>query len=584
MSINSSIDSNTTFLASGGARGITAAAVIKLAQTYSCKFILLGRTTLTGDPPAWAEEKQDEATLKQRIFEQLQAQGEAATPVKVQAVYRSLTTQRDIRATLNAIDQAGGKAEYLSVDVTDAIALQQKLQPCLERWGPITAIIHGAGNLADKRIEKKTEQDFERVYAPKVVGLDHLLQSVVPEQLRYLILFSSVAGFYGNAGQTDYAIANEILNKTAHWMQPRYPNCHTVAINWGPWDSGMVSPALQRAFAERGIETIPLAVGTQMMVDELSLEHRETQVVIGSPLKMPAIKVSEALRTYHLHRQLQLASNPFLFDHVIAGQPVLPTTCAIAWMVHACEQLYPGYQFVQLQQLKILKGIIFDDHLADEYQLDIVETDKQNGIALDTKIWSRTPTGQPRYHFSAQIQLQSHSPDAPNDPTLVVTVHPEPEQEVYQQGDLSLFHGPMFQGVNAVLEASSNHLVARCSVEPLSDRQQGQFPVHTINPYIADVQSHSLWIWTQRFCEQGCLPAEIRQYEQFRSIPFDQDFYVFCRIKSQTGTAVVADVIAHDQYGNIYNRMLDAKGTKLPLNRLIAKEPSNAISQHSAPC
>ncbi|WP_299487996.1 SDR family NAD(P)-dependent oxidoreductase [Acaryochloris sp. IP29b_bin.137] len=584
MSIPSPLDHNTTFLASGGARGITAAAVIKLALTYSCKFILLGRTALTGDPPAWAEDEQDEATLKQLIFEQLQAQREASTPVKVQAVYRSLTTQRDIRATLNAIEQAGGKAEYLSVDVTDAIALKQTLQPCLERWGPITGMIHGAGNLADKRIEKKTEQDFERVYAPKVVGLDNLLQSVVPEQLRYLVLFSSVAGFYGNAGQTDYAIANEILNKTAHWMQPRYPNCHTVAINWGPWDSGMVSPALQRAFAERGIETIPLAVGTQMMMDELSPDHREAQVVIGSPLTMPAIKVSDALRTYHLRRKLQLAANPFLFDHVIAGQPVLPATCAIAWMVHACEQLYPGYQFVQLQQFKILKGIIFNEHLADEYQLDIVETGKQNGIALATKIWSRTPTGQPRYHFSAQIQLQSHSPDVPTDPTLAVTVSPEPEQGLYQQGALSLFHGPMFQGVNAVLDASPHRLIARCCVEPLSDRQQGQFPVYTINPYIADVQSHSLWIWTQRFCEQGCLPAGMRQYEQFRSIPFHQNFYVSCRIKSQTGTAVVADVITHDSYGNLYNRMLDAKGTKLPLNQLATQEKPSSTAQQSAPC
>lgn len=576
-SFASEIDCNTTFLVSGGARGITADAVIKLAQTCPCKFILLGRSILEDTIPAWAAGEDDEAALKQRIFEHLK--DESPTPAQVQARYRSLTAQREIRATLDAIEQAGGAADYLSVDVTDAIALKQTLQPCLDRWGPITGIIHGAGNLADKRIEKKTEQDFERVYAPKVEGLENLLQCVAPESLRHLVLFSSVVGFYGNAGQTDYAIANDILNKSAHWIKRHYPNCHVMAIDWGPWDSGMVNPALKQAFAERGIETIPVNVGTQMLVNELSTEEPATQVMIGSPLTMPAIKVSDELRTYHLRRQLQLADNPFLFDHMIAGQPVLPATCAIAWMAHACEQLYPGYQFVQLQQFKILKGIVFDDHLADEYLLDIVETNKQNGIALETKIWSRTRTGQPRYHFSAGIQLQAQTPEVPSDPSLAITTKPEPEPSRYQQGGLSLFHGPIFQGVKAVLNARSDGLIAQCWVASVDDRQQGQFPVQTINPYIADVQIHPLWLWTQQFCEQGCLPAGIRQYEQFLPIPFQTDFYVSCQIKSQTRTAVVADVMTHDRYGNLYNRMLDAQGTKLPIHQLAPKERAGVTPQ-----
>jgi hypothetical protein len=38
------------------------------------------------------------------------------------------------------------------------------------------------------------------------------------------VLFSSIVGFFGNVGQSDYAIANEILNKSAHLIKRKYPS------------------------------------------------------------------------------------------------------------------------------------------------------------------------------------------------------------------------------------------------------------------------------------------------------------------------------------------------------------------------
>lgn len=183
-------------------------------------------------------------------------------------------------------------------------------------------LVHGAGNLADKPIEKKTAEDFDLVYAPKVKGLENLLNCMNPSQLDCLVLFSSVVGFYGNAGQTDYGIANDILNKTAYLIKQKYPQCHTVAINWGPWDSGMVSPEIKRAFAERKIKTIQIAAGEQMLIAELAPENQQVQVVIGSPLTLEAIAVSPQPKTHQIQRRLSLAANPFLHDHVIMARPV----------------------------------------------------------------------------------------------------------------------------------------------------------------------------------------------------------------------------------------------------------------------
>jgi len=570
LNMKSQISSTSVFLVSGGAKGITAECVIELAKQKKCQFILLGRSAIA-DEPTWAVGCSSESELKQRLMEDFLAKGEKPTPVMVQHEFNAISSKREIEKTLSAIEQAGGQAEYLSVDVTDLSALKSKLEAAVQRTGPVTGIIHGAGNLADKRIERKSERDFETVYNAKVKGLENLLSCVSPSQLDYLVLFSSVVGFYGNVGQSDYAIANEILNKSAYLVKGNYPNCRVAAINWGPWDSGMVSAELKKAFAERNIETIPIDIGSQMLVDELEPANQETvQVLIGSPLIFTPEASTSDLQAFQIHRRLTLAANPFLQDHVIAGNPVLPATCSLSWIANTCEQLYPGYKFFSCANYKVLKGIIFDNNLVSQYILELKELAKSdaNEIEFDAKIWSKNQEGKIRYHYSTQLKLMRQIPVLPTYDSLnVAEDHPSPisSSSLYQSGGLSLFHGPSFQGVKKVLNINAEKITLECFLPRVGERQQGQFPVQTCNPYIADVQVHSLWIWVQHFFETGCLPSEIKKVEQFAAIPFDETFYVSCEVKSKTDAAVVADVIAHNLEGQIYSRMLGAKGTILPL-------------------
>ncbi|RCJ23972.1 beta-ketoacyl synthase [Nostoc sp. ATCC 43529] len=557
------------FLVSGGAKGITAQCAIELAQRYQCKFILLGRSA-AGSEPVWAEGYLGEADLKKQIMEDFLARGEKPTPAMVQKRFNAISSSREIAATLQAIEQAGGQAEYLSVDVTDGLAVSEQVASIVERFGAVTGIIHGAGNLADKRIEKKSLQDFETVYAAKVKGLENLLRCVLPNQLNYLVLFSSVVGFYGNVGQSDYAIANEILNKSAHLFKLNHPDAHVVAINWGPWDSGMVSPELKQAFAERNIETIPIKIGTKMLAEELASANQETvQVIIGSPLVYVPDKLPNELKKFRIHRHLKLAANPFLQDHVIAGHPVLPATCGLLWIANTCEQLYPGYKAFSCTNYKVLKGLIFDENLPTEYTLELQEIAKTgiSEIDFDAKIWSKTPEGKIRYHFSSQMKLKREIPSAPTHKLMNLSQDGKitaTDSSLYQNGTTTLFHGATFQGVKSVLNANLDKITIECYLPEPHEKQQGQFPVQTFNPYITDVQIHAFWIWAQHFHQVACLPSEITTFEQFVPVPFDETFYVSCQIKSKTESALVVDVIAHNQQGQIYTRMLGAKGTILP--------------------
>jgi hypothetical protein len=132
--------------------------------------------------------------------------------------------------------------------------------------GDITGLIHGAGVLADQFIEQKTLTDFERVYSTKVTGLLSMLGCCQNDKIQHLVLFSSLAGFYGNSGQSDYAIANEILNKTAFRFKALNPETQVLSFNWGPWNGGMVTPLLKKMFTDRGVYIIAIDAGAQLLV------------------------------------------------------------------------------------------------------------------------------------------------------------------------------------------------------------------------------------------------------------------------------------------------------------------------------
>lgn len=564
---------DSVVLVSGGARGITASCVVKLAERAHCKFILMGRSPSEMPEIGFDPQHCDDAELKRRIAADLAARGEKPAPVKIQKIFAGIRSSQEIKETLRAVEQAGGQAEYLRVDVADP-GLAEKLSGPVARFGPVTGVIHGAGTLQDKRIEKKTENDFETVYTPKVTGLDNMLHSIDPTRLDFLVLFSSIVGFFGNVGQSDYAIANEILNKSAYLLRRKYPNCHVISINWGPWDSGMVTPELKKMFEARNIEVIPTDVGARLLVEALMPSAGEAvQVVVGGAPMLPASHVEPDLRQYQIRRRLKVDENPFLYDHMIGGHAVLPATCAASWVAYSCEQLYPGYRFFSLEDYRVLKGIVFDENLADEHVLDLHEAFKSDEkIVFDAKISSQTKNGRTQYHYSLRVTLMRQMPVPPT--LQLASENPGetiPGSTLYQDG--TLFHGPSFQGVERLLHLSRGKLVMQVILPHMEDRIQGQFVAYTANPFIYDAIVQCVLIWAQYFYQAPCLPSSLRKLEQYRPIPFGVPCTVSMEVESQSSAHVVGNIVVQDEQGQLYMRLDGLQGTISPyLNRFIGRK------------
>ncbi|MBN2047722.1 MAG: SDR family NAD(P)-dependent oxidoreductase [Anaerolineaceae bacterium] len=546
----------SVILFTGGARGITARCAIELAKALPCKMILLGRSRLEPEPD-WARSHQEPAALKAAIMEHIKQTGEKPLPAEIERVYRRVSAQREIHDTLKQISSVGAQALYLSADVLDPTALQEALREAETTFGPITALVHGAGVLADKLIENKSPQDFQAVYGTKVQGLKNLLQLLNPHTLSTMVLFSSVAGTFGNLGQADYAMANEFLNKFAHQIKHAYPDCRVLSINWGPWDSGMVTPALKKAFDEMNIPLISLEEGARHFVDELLNENDPPpQIVIGSPIRHPAVRDIPA-EPIRLQRAIDLRHNHFLYDHQIGENPVLPATCAAGWMSDACEMSFPGFRFHQLNDFRVLKGVVFEDDTPQTFDVTIKP---RHGTDANTLICEVLITSEPNLRrYLAHIVLKQEMPPAPRHPAPPVSDQPIPGRQFYERK--TLFHGTAFRGLREIIAINEHELYARCRLNAVPASVQGQFSVSSVNPYMNDTVLQGALVWSDRYEEAPCLPLGVKQFTQYQVLPFDEDCFVHLRIVKHTRRRIEADADVFDGRGNILFACKGVQGT-----------------------
>ncbi len=105
-----------------------------------------------------------------------------------------------------------------------------------------------------------------------------------PARIKLVMLFSSVAGIFGNVGQADYATANEVLNRIARRLQSTWHG-KVVSMNWGPWvgAGSMVTPEVAEQLASRQFGLVSVPVGRQAAwLEFLHAPDQDVRVVVGT--------------------------------------------------------------------------------------------------------------------------------------------------------------------------------------------------------------------------------------------------------------------------------------------------------------
>ena len=477
------LDESTVFLITGAAGSIVSAITADLAAASGGTFYLLDLVP-EPDPhnPDLERFVSDKEGLKRDLFARIQARGERATPALVEKELASLERARAALSAIEAVRAAGGTPHYFSVNLADADAVAKAIQQVHERSGRIDVLLHAAGLERSHPLSAKDPHEFDLVFDVKSDGFFNLLHSIGDMPLKATVVFSSIAGRFGNAGQTDYSSANDLLCKITSSFHTTRPNTRGIAIDWTAWGGiGMATRgSIPKIMEAAGIDMLPPEAGVPLIRRELTAGGTRGEIVVGNRLGVLMNEWDDAggldvaaqnayaaeglpahgpmlgkIASAGLYSPLTIETTldpklqPFLHDHQIDGTPVLPGVMGVEAFAEAALSLLPGWRVEAVEDVNYLAPFKF--YRNEPRTVTVEATIHQDGEALtaDCRLLGRRQLpnqAEPQVttHFTARVRLTKQPVAAVTGPAFGT-----PAGNIVEAADIYrlYFHGPAYQMV-----------------------------------------------------------------------------------------------------------------------------------------
>ena len=469
---------DSVFVVTGAAGSIVSAITADLAEHSGGTFYLLDLVPRP-DPndPDIRKFSVDRDGLRHDIFERRKATGERVTPAMVERDIAGLERAHAALTAIEAVEKAGGVAHYISANLLDADAVAEAIDTVRANHGHIDVLLHAGGLEISKRLRDKGAAEYDLVFDVKSDGWFALLHAIGDLPLGATVAFSSIAGRFGNAGQTDYSAANDLLCKMTSNFRTTRPATRGIAIDWTAWDKiGMASRgSIPAIMAKAGIDMLDPSVGVPFIRHELTDGGARGEVVVAGRLGAmtaefhatggldteraagniagPMLGRVASMGIYGgltVETVLDPTVQPFLFDHQIDGVAVLPGVMGLEGFAELARLMVPDWNVTAIEDVEFLAPFKF--YRSEPRTLILTARLVEDGSELAAEcrlVGHRTLPGQSEpqatTHFTARVAL-SRSPNA-------FTAEPSgsPEGSVVSAEDIYriYFHGPAYKVLDA---------------------------------------------------------------------------------------------------------------------------------------
>jgi len=218
------------YLITGGLSGIGLELALSLATKQQAKLILVARSEFP-KPSLW-----------QRWLEQHDE-------------HHSISVK--IRKLLKANASANN---YLicKADVTNINDMKNVIRKAESCFSQINGVIHSAGISTGVFVQKQTNANITKTFAPKIQGTWVLHQLFKNKNLDLMVLFSSISTILGGLGFSDYCAANNFLDTYASYGMNNQKT-KILTIGWDGWDEvgmGVESAKKQNQLNNTGLSTV----------------------------------------------------------------------------------------------------------------------------------------------------------------------------------------------------------------------------------------------------------------------------------------------------------------------------------------
>ncbi len=586
------LNKESVFVVTGAAGSIVSAIVADLATASGGTFHLLD---VAPEPdrsdPDIARFASDRDGLKRDIFERIKASGERATPAMVEKELAGIERAAAALSAVQAIEASGGTAHYYSVDLTDSGALTEVVESILAQHERIDVLVHAAGVEISRFLPDKERSEFDLVFDVKSSAWHTMMRTIGETPLGAAVVFSSVAGRFGNGGQTDYSAANDFLTKSVMSFAANRPDTRGLAIDWTAWGGiGMATRgSIPTMMAAAGIDMLPPEAGIPVVRRELTQGPVVSELVVGERLGILAeqwdvtggIDVDRLMADVErgpmlgnivgvsltkgliVETELDPKDQAFLNDHRIDGTAVLPGVMGLEAFAELATLVLPDYHVQSIDDVNFLAPFKFykDEPRKVRLTAQFVELDGQIA-AFCTLEGERNIKTQPdpvvTTHFTAVVRLTQGVPDEykVDQPRLDAgtAIDSDAVYDVY-------FHGPAYQVLQSAWSGDVDTAVGRLAKDLPANHSPPNLPT-LIAPRLIELCFQTAGMYELGVDGRFGLPSRIGRVTKLREPSVVKaDLYTVVR-HSNGGRGFDADVV--DESGNVYMRLEDYYTAELP--------------------
>ena len=418
--------------------------------------------------PDLAKFADDRDGLKRELADRITQRGERATPVLIERELAAIERRCAARAAIDAIAAAGGTAHWYSADLRDGEAMAEAMAAIRAASRKVDVLLHAGGLEISRLLPDKSPAEFDLVFDVKADGWFHLLHALGDVPIGTALVFSSIAGRFGNGGQTDYSAANDLLCKSVSSFRSTRPETRGIAIDWTAWGGiGMASRgSIPKMMALAGIDMLPPAIGIPVVRREITAGGTGGEIVVAGALGAmldtpgsssepspvagagPMVGQVGAADDGELVvlTELDPAVQPFLDDHRIEGTPVLPGVMGIEAFAEAAHLLAPGWEVTAIEDVEFLAPFKWYRDEPRRVEVHVRAVPDGDRLVADCRLDGRRALpGQPEQvttHFTGRVVLSPTAGDlgtvTPPGPPDRQAVAPDAIYDVF-------FHGPAYQ-------------------------------------------------------------------------------------------------------------------------------------------
>jgi NAD(P)-dependent dehydrogenase (short-subunit alcohol dehydrogenase family) len=564
------LNRDSVFLVTGAAGSIVSAITADLAAASGGTFYLLD---LVPPPDAGNPDIQrfasDKEALKRDLFARIQARGERATPALVEKELAALERAKAARDAIDAVSAAGGTAHYHSVNLTDGEAVDKVVADVRQRSGRIDVLLHAAGIERSHLLPDKDPREFDLVFDVKSDGLFHLLHAIGDMPLGAMIAFSSIAGRFGNGGQTDYSAANDLLCKIASSFRRTRPATRAIAIDWTAWGGiGMATRgSIPKVMEMAGIDMLPPEAGVPWIRRELTTGGGRGEVVVAGRLgaflrewdatgglDASAVTqgpmIGDAARIdldgrLTVEATLDPVVQPFLNHHRIEGTAVLPGVMGIEGFAEAALAIAPGWQVESVEDIEFLAPFKFYRGEPRPVAIEARLRPDGAGLVADCRLTGRRvlasqAEARVETHFTGRVRMAKQPRATPDRAAAWTQGSAIDAGQIYRV----YFHGPAYQ----VLQRAwwdEHGAVGEMAAGLPDNHQPGDQPL-AIAPRLIELCFQTAGLWEMAVQHRMGLPRHVDRISLYRA-PDAAAGPLFAVVTANpTAGSFDADVVDHD--------------------------------------